>query len=70
MDPGDDNDSSSIKLRKYAKKARMGRFRKLDGSIHDVPGWEEEPDRVDEIVAEIVRIEKCFGPDQRALTLR
>ena len=62
--------STSVKLRKYAKKASIGRLRQLDGSIQDVPGWGEESDRINEVVAEIVRIEKIFGPDRRASLLR
>ena len=43
MDSGNESEPTSIKLRKYAKKARIGLLKMQDGKIHDVPGWSEEP---------------------------
>ena len=70
MDSGNESEPSSIKLRKYAKKARIGILIQLDGQNVDVPGWEEEEDRINEVIGEIARLEKCFGPDARASLLR
>ena len=68
MDSGNESEPSSIKLRKYAKKPRIGLLRMQDGTIHDVPGWSEEPDRINKVLDEIVQIERAFG--KRASFLR
>ena len=68
MDSGNESEPTSIKLRKYAKKARIGLLKMQDGKIHDVPGWSEEPDRTNEVIRQIVQIENVFG--KRASFLR
>ena len=68
MDSGNESEPTSIKLRKYAKKPRIGLLKMQDGKIHDVPGWSEEPDRTNEVIRQIVQIENVFG--KRASFLR
>ena len=68
MDSGNESEPSSINLRKYAKKARIGRLIMEDGTVHDVPGWSEEPDRINDVIGQIVQIENAFG--KRASGLR
>ena len=69
MDSGDENESSSIKLREYAKKS-IGSLKQPDGKIQNVPDFDEEPKRLKKVHEEIVKIEKCFGTDRRAFSLR
>ena len=70
MDSGNESEPSSIELRKYAKPARMGRLIKSDGSVHNVPNWDEEPERLDAVVGEIARIEKILGTGRHTSLLR
>jgi len=68
MDSGCESEPSSIKLRKYAKRAIIGKLIMEDGSIQEVPAFDEENDRVMKILGEIIKIEKRLG--QPALNLR
>ena len=68
MDSGCESELSSIKLRKYAKRAIIGKLIMKDGSIQEVPAFDEENDRVIKILGEIIKIEKRLG--QPALNLR
>lgn len=64
-----ESEPSGIKLRKYSKKARIGRLKKLDGSIKDVPSWGEEPKLVEKMIDQIVKVEKRLGEQTPSLRL-
>ena len=61
MDSGNESEPSRIKLRKYAKKARIGTLKQLDGTIQDVPGWDEEPKLFHEVVDQLNQNERRLG---------
>ena len=61
MDSSDKSKTSTIQLRKYAKRPRLGLIKMDDGSIRDVPNWSEESDRVTKVNDELRKVEKYCG---------
>ena len=58
MDSGNESESSSIKLRKYAKKARIGTLKMEDGSVRDVPTRDEINDQILKVAKHLATMER------------
>ena len=67
MDSGNESEPSSIKLRKYAKRARIGTLKQLDGTIDDVPAWGEEPGLFHEVIDQLNQNEMRLGEGTSSL---
>ena len=61
MDSGNESESSSIKLRNYAKKGVAGKLKMKDGSWKDVPTSDEVNSRILKVVKQLNIIEMSVG---------
>ena len=61
MDSGNENEPSSIKLRKFAKRGIAGRLKMEDGSWKDIPRTDEVNNRILKVVKQLNTIEMSVG---------
>ena len=64
MDSGNDSESSSIKLRKYAKNEIAGRLKMEDGSWQDVLTSDQVQSQISKVVNQLNMIEKTVGVEK------
>ena len=64
MDSGNENEPSSIKLRKFAKKGIVGRLKMEDGSWKDIPSTDEVNSRILKVAKQLNTIEMSVGATQ------
>ena len=58
-----ENESSSIKLRKYAKKAIVDTVTMKDGTIHEVPNGDDVHNQMLNVANHLATIDKAFGKE-------
>lgn len=63
MDSGNESETSSIKLRKYAKRGILGQLKMADGSVRDIPTSTDVQEQLMKVAKHLEIFEKAFNND-------